>query len=262
MGQAAPVPEAPEMRLWRIDCGTLAFSDFGAFSDTRDYDGQRRTLTDSCYLIRHGDAYLLWDSGLSASLIGAPQSDDGETISLDRTIEAQLAQIGVKPAQVVYLGISHYHDDHTGQAAAFPGATLLIGAQEWQAIRTVRPESERERFRPWISRGGKVEPVARDRDVFGDGSVMILAMPGHTPGHRALLVKLPKTGYVLLSGDQFHVRESMAMDLVPTFNFDRADTLASSDRFRRIAKKLNARVVVQHDPRDIAKLPLFPESAR
>ena len=98
--------------------------------------------------------------------------------------------------------------------------------------------------------------------MFGDGTVVMLDMPGHTPGHHSLLVKLKEKGNVLLTGDQAHFRENYESNGVPTFNFNRADTLASFDRFKQIAKNLNATVIIQHDPRDIDKLPAFPAAAK
>ncbi len=109
--------------------------------------------------------------------------------------------------------------------------------------------------------GGSVEPVARDKDIFGDGSVVMLDMPGHTPGHHTLLVRLTGMGPVLLSGDQAHFQENYDSAGVPTFNTNRADTLASFDRFKALAKNLKATVIIQHEPRDINKLPAFPKAA-
>jgi len=114
----------------------------------------------------------------------------------------------------------------------------------------------------WLSGEGKSEQVAKDKDVFGDGTVVMLDMPGHTPGHHSLLVKLQEKGNVLLTGDQAHFHENYDSNGVPTFNFNRADTLASFDRFKQIAKNLNATVIIQHDPRDIDKLPAFPAAAK
>ena len=88
----------------------------------------------------------------------------------------------------------------------------------------------------------------------------MLAMPGHTPGHNALLVKLA-SGWVLRSGDQYHFTEAVKNRGVPSFNVDRSDTLASHDRFDRIAANLAARVIIQHEPADIARLPAFPKAA-
>jgi glyoxylase-like metal-dependent hydrolase (beta-lactamase superfamily II) len=90
----------------------------------------------------------------------------------------------------------------------------------------------------------------------------MLSLPGHTPGHHSLLVRLPQTGAVLLTGDLYHLTEAVQNRSVPIFNTNRADTLASIDRFEAIRRNLRARVVIQHEPADIAKLPAFPESAR
>jgi glyoxylase-like metal-dependent hydrolase (beta-lactamase superfamily II) len=119
-----------------------------------------------------------------------------------------------------------------------------------------------EPFASWISGGGKVEPVPLDKDVFGDGTVVMLNTPGHTPGHHSLMVRLPQMGTVLLSGDLAHFHENYDSNGVPTFNTDRAETLASLDRFKKIAANLKATVIIQHDARDIGKLPAFPASAK
>jgi glyoxylase-like metal-dependent hydrolase (beta-lactamase superfamily II) len=89
----------------------------------------------------------------------------------------------------------------------------------------------------------------------------MLDMPGHTPGHHSLLVKLKNKGNVLLSGDLAHFKENYDGDGVPTFNTNRADTLASLDRFKDMARNLKATVIIQHDARDIGKLPAFPAAA-
>ena len=251
---------APAMQLWRLDCGSIEVSDFDVFSDAYLYVGKPKKLTAGCYLIRHGDQYLLWDTGVDGALAGAkPHSEWVFTVSLKERLVDQLKRIGVAPSKVNYVGISHYHDDHTGQAKDFPSATLLVGTGDWEAIKQ-RPETA-ARFTPWISGGAKVEPVARDKDVFGDGSVVVLDMPGHTPGHKALLIRL-KSGAVLLSGDLYHATEQVTNRGVPSFNTNRADTLASFDRFQAIAKSLNAKVILQHEANDIAKLPAFPAAAQ
>ena len=256
----APPPRPAALELWRLDCGSVVIGNLDMFSDTFLYVGRRKTLTDGCYLIRHGENYLLWDTGLPAELAGKTVSADGMTLTVGATVTDQLARIGVRPEQVNFVGISHRHDDHTGQAAAFPKATLLIGAEDFETVKG-RPESA-GRFAPWIKGGSKVEKVKGDHDVFGDGSVVMLDMPGHTEGHHSLLVRLAGTGPVLLTGDLYHFTENFRNRGVPIFNTDRAETLASMDRFDRIARQLKARMIIQHEPDDIAKLPAFPKSAR
>ena len=91
-----------------------------------------------------------------------------------------------------------------------------------------------------------------------DGSVTIVQTPGHTPGHTVLLVRLPNAGPVLLTGDMFHLAESRERHLVPSFNTDRAQTVASQAEVERIATETGARVVRQHVPEDFNAMPAFP----
>jgi glyoxylase-like metal-dependent hydrolase (beta-lactamase superfamily II) len=114
----------------------------------------------------------------------------------------------------------------------------------------------------WISGGGNVEPVPLDKDVFGDGSVLMLYAPGHTPGHHVLLVRLPQTGPVVLTGDLAHFQENYENGGVPLFNVDRAQSVASIDRVKKLAANLKATIIIQHDARDVGKLPVFPVAAK
>jgi len=258
---AAAQPARPALEMWRLDCGQIRVTNLDVFSDTYAYVGRQMTLTDSCYLIRHGDRYLLWDTGLPGEIAGQPEGGEGPfRMSLRERVREQLARIGVQPGQVTFVGVSHYHDDHIGQAADFPGATLLVGAADWEAIRG-RPATA-ARFRPWIEGQSRAQPLRGDHDVFGDGSVTVLNMPGHTPGHRSLLVRLPRSGPVLLTGDLYHFTENMRRGGLPIFNTDRADTLASMARFQEIARNLRARIIIQHEPADIRRLPAFPQAAQ
>ncbi len=258
---AAAQPPKPAVQMWRLDCGAFWVGNLDTFSDTRAYVGKTMKIIGSCYLIRHGDQYMLWDTGLPKTDLGKPLTESGkdnETLAV--TIVDQLAKIGVKPSQMSIVGVSHLHFDHTGQAADFPDAKLLIGQGDLAALRT----GDAARAKPlarWVGGGGAVEGVNGDKDVFGDGSVVMLDLPGHTAGHHGLLVMLPHTGPVLLSGDAAHFRENLESDGVPSFNVDHARTVSSLQRFKALAKNLKATVIVQHDPRDVAKLPAFPKSA-
>jgi glyoxylase-like metal-dependent hydrolase (beta-lactamase superfamily II) len=249
-------PAGPELTLTRLDCGTPVLNDVSQrFTDTYAYDGVKILFTFSCYLIKHGNDYLLWDTG-HAMTAGAPAPKV--------SIVDQLAQINVKPEQVKFVGISHFHADHTGQLASFPGSTVLIGKGDWDGITSPKPVpgANVAPFAHWVSGAGKLEALVGDKDVFGDGTVVMLATPGHTPGHHSLLVKLAQMGNVILSGDFVHFRENLETSGVPSFNFDRAQTLASIDRMKRLAANIKATIVIQHDLRDVASLPAFPAAAR
>jgi glyoxylase-like metal-dependent hydrolase (beta-lactamase superfamily II) len=261
--QAPTSPQAP-IELWRLHCGEFVIKQYGAFfSDTFQYPPGPKNIVGSCYLIRHGNRYMLWDTGLTDALIGNDFDNPGQTIRVKRSIVDQLAELKLKPGQIETIGISHWHFDHVGQAGRFPQAKLLMGKGDLELLRTTPPvdADSAKGLAHWLSGAGKTEEVTADKDVFGDGRVVMLKLPGHTPGHYALLVRLA-SGPVLLSGDQYHFTEQVKNRGVPPFNHDRADTLASSDRFDRIAANLKAKVIIQHEPADIAKLPPFPKSAK
>ena len=263
-GMQAPTSPPAEISLWRLDCGEIDFAQYGAFfSDTFQYPAGPRNIVGSCYLIRHGDRYMLWDAGLTDALIPNGFSNPTMTLRLRRSVVDQLRQIDVRPDQIEMIGISHWHFDHTGQARHFPQARLFIGAGDVEMLRrTPSPDQDAtDSLAHWLSGAGRLEAIRGDRDLFGDGRVVMLSMPGHTPGHYSLLVRLA-SGPVLLTGDLYHFTEQVENRGVPPFNHDRADTLASMDRYDRIARNLGARSIIQHEPADIALLPAFPEAAR
>ncbi|MDR7219837.1 N-acyl homoserine lactonase family protein [Aminobacter aminovorans] len=258
------VAQAADTELWRLDCGSIKIGDLSAFSDTLRYQGETRTLTDSCYLIRHDASYMLWDTGLPAALFGASQDGGGVKPSLATTIKDQLDKIGVAPEKIETVGVSHNHFDHVGQATDFPQARLLIGKADLDGFRAEPPAFavDPSLVKPWLDGKAVLEAVEVDKDVFGDGSIVMLSTPGHTHGSYSLLVRLAGKGPVLLSGDTVHFEEQFANNGVPPFNVDRAQSLASMDRLQDMAKALDATLVVQHDANDIAKLPAFPASAK
>jgi N-acyl homoserine lactone hydrolase len=254
---SASAQGAPEVTLTRFECGTQqAPTEVNLrFSDTYAYGDLKLQFVFSCYLIKHGNEYMIWDTGHSMSA-GA--------VAPKVSLVDLLGQVNVKPDQIKYVGVSHYHGDHIGQVGSFPKATLLIGKGDWDALTSAKPGPgvNPEPFANWIKGEGKVEPLPLDKDVFGDGTVMVLNTPGHTPGHHSLMVKLPQTGNVLLTGDLAHFRENYDNNGVPSFNVNRAETVASIDRFKKIATNLKATVIIQHDARDVSKLPAFPAAAK
>jgi glyoxylase-like metal-dependent hydrolase (beta-lactamase superfamily II) len=249
----AQSPASAELKLWRLDCGRL---DENA---ARPWAWQKVPTPAPCFLVAHGSRYLLWDAGVSKRALGNAHP----TIKLDRTISDQLALLKVKPEQVEFVGISHYHGDHTGQATQFPKAKLLMGAADLAALKASPPPpgSAPPHLQPWLDGSAPVEALKEDHDVFGDGRVMVLMTPGHTPGHSALLLKL-RTGPVILAGDLWFSDSDVLRGSIPDFNTSRAETIASRDRISRMAEKLDAVIILQHEPDDVAKLPQFPRPAQ
>ena len=248
--------QAPaEVTLTRLDCGN-GFNDQRRFSDSFAYTNPKVPFTFSCYVIKHGSDYMVWDTGY------LPGSTPSAT---NKPITELLGQMNVNPDQVKFVGISHFHADHTGQLAPFANATLLIGKGDWDGVNANPPMGGANvaGFKEWMgTTSRKVKPLTADEDVFGDGSVVVFRTPGHTPGHSAVLVRLKEKGPVVLLGDAAHFHENYESNGVPGFNFDRAQTIASLERIKAIERNLKATVIIQHDPRDVGKLPAFPNAAR
>jgi len=242
---------SPELRLYEFDCGRLEYespeaSGFGV----RDDATAVRELFVPCYLIEHPEGRLLWDGGLSS----AWAEEDGWVeragwrLRLDRTLSDQLADINLTFDSLDYVAFSHMHFDHVGVANEIRGATLLI--QEAESEAAFAEDVEVPGFDPSLYDGLKgLEWVVLngDHDVFGDGTVQILALPGHTPGHQGLYVSLSEEGPVVLAGDLYHFRLSREQRIVPSFNVDADETLRSMDRLEGFLVEMSATLWIEHD---------------
>lgn len=257
LGAPAFAADRPDVEITRLDCGTGIIKDVNTFSDTREYPPGPHPVVYSCYLIRHHDQYMLWGTGFGAENKGKSIESARSFFSMSKTILEQLAVLGLKASDIDIVGVSHGHGDHTGQAKDFPTARLLVGKADFESS-----AGARDPFGPWRMAGANVQIMhGGDVDVFGDGSVIALNMPSHTPDHMTLLVRLA-SGNVLLSGDLYHWTLARTLRMVPPGNSSRADTLASMDRFERLAKSYDAMVIIEHEPDDVAKLPAFPMALR
>lgn len=266
-GGAGAEARQPEVRLYAIDCGRISVSDAGRFADDGAYAGQQKTLMVPCYLIRHQNEYLLWNTGLPQDLASLPagKTVSGTTLTAKYRLTDQLKKLDLLPSDVKYLSLSHSHGDHIGNAGLFSESTWIVDAREREHAFRPQARADAQSFGAYAALETAktliIEPGAT-HDVFGDGSVTIISAPGHTPGHRILLVRLPKAGPVLLTGDMWHIPESRAARRVPTFNSDRAQTLASMDIVEKIAADSGGRVVREHVISDFDNLPKFPKSLR
>lgn len=249
---------APALHVDVLDCGTIAISDLDAFSSVGDYAGQADQFTNTCYLINHPNGRLLWDLGLPSQLVGQPPfTQQIFTVSVEKSITDQLADLGVVPSELTYVSISHAHFDHIGQADQVQGATWLVNQTEYDYMFPAdgSPPADPSLAANFALFQAMDKQIISDgHDVFGDGSVVIFQTPGHTPGHSSLQLTLPETGPVLLTGDLYHRTESRALGRVPRFNTSEENTLASMAAFEARATDLGAKVVIQHEPADIEPL--------
>lgn len=254
---ARSIAASADLELWRLDCGKLTDWNKEEMSDAFSYHGEKQSLTDSCYLIRHNQDYMLWETGISAAG-AASYTAAGMPSTTGPALGDQLSRLGLKPDRISVIGLSHSHRDHTGQAVEFPQAHLLIGREDYEVLEQKRPAD----IAPWLGERADVEKIVGDKDVFGDGSVIMLSTPGHTLGHHSLLVRLPKFGPVILSGDLWHFSDQVSRNEMAAGTLDRAAELASRDRILKAVANLKATLVIEHEIADIPKLPRFPASAQ
>ena len=247
-------------RLTALNCGEIDVGDMNLFSDTDGYDGMTMTLSVPCFLIEHGDQKLLWDLGLPDSMAEEPGVGPAMALRVPRTLASQLAELDITPDDIDLIAVSHAHVDHAGNVNMFLNAQLIIQVAEWDAVvNGGTGPTEAAYFTEFLDGDGVLE-VQGDYDIFGDGSVVTLFTPGHTPGHQALLVRPANTGPIILSGDWAHFSENRANQGVPDFNWNRAETLASLDRLEKLSANIGARIIIEHEPDDMATLPAFPQS--
>lgn len=256
---AEPMVDAP--RLYVLDCGHIDVSDMGIFDRGGAYNGQKRSLVDTCFLIRHPSGDLLWDSGLPDSIHDTPDGVVSEPFKLmmPKTLKGQLERLGVPPDYVEYFSISHSHFDHLGNANLFKNSTFIVNEKERDYMFRADAHADAEAFAAYSDlEAAKKATFTDSYDVFGDGKVIIVSMPGHTPGHSVLLVNLDHSGPILLTGDLYHLTPARANRTVPAFNTSAEETLASMDKFEELAKASGARVIIQHETADFDNLPHAP----
>ena len=251
---------APPVRLYTLDCGRIDFTDMRVFSDTGEHAGEAGVMPVPCFLIQHGKDWMLWDAGLGDDIAAYPkgQIKVGLHFRVPRTLASQLAGLGLRPDDIQYVGLSHLHADHSGNARLFPHATFIVSPAELAWARQVPTPDGVLADRVAAVATATIRPAPGDLDVFGDGTVQMISTPGHTPGHHALMVRLQRAGVVLLSGDVAHFRENYDRALVPIGNANRADTIASIGRLRGLADHYHARVVIQHAAGVFEEMPKVP----
>jgi N-acyl homoserine lactone hydrolase len=244
-------PKPPKsVRLYVFDNGMIKGLDPATFHFKKEELATTDMVVCS-YLIAHPKGTLMWDSG---AIPDADLKADGSPVTQERftatkTLKSQLASVGYTPKDITYFGLSHYHVDHIANANDFAGSTWLVQQPERDAMFAEKggaPVAQRAKYialkdsKPKILNG-------QDYDVFGDGTVVVKAAYGHTPGHQVVYLKLAKTGPILLAGDLYHYQEERNTDKTPTFEFDRDQSLASRAAIETFIKKTGAQLWIEHD---------------
>ena len=263
----APAPSS--LRLYVFDCGTLHVADMARFQLKKE-EVSTTDLSVACYLIVHPKGTMIWDTGAVPDSAWKPTGDpvtqhlvlqDGEQrdVVMRKSLQSQLAEIGYSPSAITYLALSHYHYDHTANANEFAGATWLVRQIERDTMFSANPAGAVQPSTYSALRDSKTVIITTDDyDVFGDGTVVIKFAPGHTPGHQVLFLKLHKTGPVLIAGDLYHYNEERNTDRVPTFEYNKEQSLASRAKIEEFLKASGAQLWIEHDYAANAKLKKAP----
>lgn len=250
--------DTPPITLYKLDGGTVMVNNLNLFAQGDTYKGDSKQLADAFYVIKHPKGTLIWDTGLPEMLVGQePFTPEGGAFTISRkdSITAQLQKIGMTPEDIDMIAFSHIHFDHTGAANHFKNATWLVQQPEYEFATGEAIKGNAFYMPATFSELTNVEKLNGDKDIFGDGTVIIKSMPGHTPGHQVLFLQLKENGPTLLSGDLYHFHENREGGIVPQFNHDIAQTDQSIKDFEAFAKAENAKVIIQHDPEDFTKTP-------
>jgi len=242
-------------RLYVLNCGEGVAGDISRWSPGVN-EGKSMDFVDNCYLIKHAQGWFLWDTGVADAIAAMPNGlvpADPRAILWRRpkTLAAQLDQLGVKPADIKGMAVSHTHPDHIGNVELFPATMLYVQKAEYEW-----PGANNQ---PRFKAEHPVTLLEGDRDVFGDGSVIILSTPGHTPGHQSLLVTLSKSGALVLSGDAVHFKANWDNRGVPSMNVSKDQTLASMQKISDVMAKKKAQLWINHDKAQRDGLKMAPE---
>ena len=265
---AASAPAPSSLRLYVFDCGTMQ-TDLSRFR-LEAKEVATNVLATPCFMVAHPRGTLMWDVGAVPDgdwmPTGSPVAHhltlpDMSTrdLTLNKPLLAQMKEAGFEPADIDYLALSHYHWDHVANANAFANATWLVRREERDAMFSEQPPVTMPQWYANL-KDSKTEVIGGETyDVFGDGTVVIMNAPGHTPGHQILYLKLAQTRDVILSGDLYHFKEARDLKRVPTFDFDPTLTPVSREKAEAFLATSGAQLWIQHDSQLIASLKKAPE---
>jgi N-acyl homoserine lactone hydrolase len=253
-------------KLYRLDCGHSLANDESVWTPGENV-GRSIEFSSTCWLLKRGNEWLLWDTGVPEAALNDPKG--WSTLPklivyhLDKTLTGQLAEIGLKTSDITYVALSHTHGDHIGNVRLFPNSTVLMQQAEYAWISSpdgpnANVNELKALARKLLGTPKHLQLLDGDTDVFGDGSVTLVSTPGHTPGSQSLLVHLRNSGFIILSGDVVHLQENFEKNIVPSLNTDKAASIASMDKVRRMIATYQAKLFINHDKAQSDTLKLLP----
>ena len=261
-----PIKASVAEKLFRLDCGHSLANDESVWTPGENV-GRSIEFSSTCWLVKHGSEWLLWDTGVPESALNDPRG--WSTLPklivyhLDKTLTDQLAEIGLKPSDIARVAISHTHGDHIGNVGLFPNSTILMQQAEYTWIHSPNGPNDNVNqlmalARKLLGTPKNLQLIDGDTDVFGDGSVALVSTPGHTPGSQSLLVHLKNSGFIILSGDVVHSVENFVRNIVPSLNTNKEESIASMEKIRQMIAIYKATLFINHDKTQSDKLRVLP----
>ena len=255
------------VRLYVFNCGDFLFPSVQNFG-VGDNETTVRELVVPCYVIEHPKGTLLWDGGLPSAVADMPgwqrNPENGTQFRLQRTLQDQLLgmDLGFDLTNIDLAAFSHIHSDHVGVANELTNATWLVQRGDYDVVAN---DAAVPAYDPALLADIRKRPTQvldGDFDVFGDGTVRLIAATGHTPGHQVLYVELAEFGPLILSGDLYHFRISREQRRVPLFNVDKGLTLTAMDKVEALVAATGATFWIEHDAALFQTLSLAPDYYR
>jgi N-acyl homoserine lactone hydrolase len=265
-GMPDTAPVGVVEKLYRLDCGHSLANDESVWTPGENV-GRRVEFSSTCWLIKRGNQWVLWDTGVPEATLNDPKG--WSTLPklivyhLDKTITGQLTEIGLKISDITYVAVSHTHGDHIGNIGLFPNSTIVMQRAEYNWIQSPNGTNDnvnqlKALARELLGTPKHLQLIDGDADLFGDGSVMLISTPGHTPGSQSLLVHLQNSGFIILSGDVVHLQENFKNNIVPSLNTDKATSIASMNKVKRMIARYHAKFFINHDKAQSDTLKLLP----
>jgi N-acyl homoserine lactone hydrolase len=245
------------VKLYAFTCGSVT-------SPFRGEPGGEIRVPVPCYLIEHEQGNVLVDTGMHPDVRADPHARIGRVADLMRLdmpegedIAARLRAFGVEPGSLRYLVNTHLHFDHAGGNELIPDdVELVIQRREWQAGHD-KDEIKSNVFIPAdYDQPRPVLEVDGEHDLFGDGTVVLLPTPGHTPGHQSLRLSLDGAELILCA-DACYFRDWLDTEQTPPYGHDKQQEVESMRRLRAL-RDAGAHMVYGHDPKQWARVPQAP----
>lgn len=206
----------------------------------------------AAYLFRHPQGNVLFDTGCHPSVADDPEARWGPlaaamtpTIRKGEDVLSQLSGVGLGPDDIDIVVNSHLHCDHCGCNEFFQKATFFVHADELAVVRDPAQEGNGY-FRADWDQPMPVEAITEETDLFNDDRLILVPLPGHSPGLTALLANLERTGSFLLASDAVSLRENLDREIMPKNTWDPDLMARSMDEIRRI-EAAGATIVCGHD---------------